>query len=82
MQRMTPGERKLKQQLKDLSIAVGRFLRQLDDLMVTPDSYRKGKEIAVLANKLELSNDHARFFALGVDYREDSLEKKLKEVGL
>jgi len=79
---MTPEERKLKKALKELSLAVSRFLRLLDDTMTQPEGKARGQAIAKLSNDLEMANDLVRFFSLGVDYRRDSLSRKRKEAGL
>jgi hypothetical protein len=34
-----------------------------------------GKRIAGLVNALEMSNDHARYFGLGIDFRKDQKKR-------
>lgn len=68
---IVPSERKLKQHLRDLSDAVTAHLSALDAAMKQPESAKRGRTIAKLANDLDLANDRVRYFALGVDYRTD-----------
>jgi hypothetical protein len=55
---------------------VGVFLRQLDNAMKLPSNAERGKQIAELANRLEMSRDGARYFSLGVNYRRDPEVKR------
>ncbi len=63
--------RELKKSLRQLTLATGVFLRQLDETMKLPDGKDRGVAIAKLSNALEYSRDEARYFALGIDYRHD-----------
>jgi hypothetical protein len=63
--------RKLRSHLNELTAAVGKHLRALDAEMKKPSDVERGKRIAALANDLDLANDRARYFGLGVDYRRD-----------
>jgi len=55
--------------LMDLTQAVGNFLTTLDRLMRTPSTIKRGQDITQLCNALELTNDLARHFGLGIDLR-------------
>ena len=69
-------ERKQRKHLQDLSVAVGTFLRAMDVLVKRPSDEKRGRDIALLLNTLEMANDQVRFFALGVDYRDDAQKNK------
>ena len=60
-----------KKYLKSLTETVGQFLVALDAVMKLPSTVDRGKEVAILANALEMENDKARYFGLGIDYRTD-----------
>lgn len=47
------------------------FLRWLDAEMVKPSSHERGKRIAQATNAFNMQVDAARYFTLGVDYRND-----------
>lgn len=59
---------------KALTNAVLAFIAQMDVVMKEPHSDDRDKMLARLINALEIENDRARYFALGVDFRTD--EKK------
>jgi len=63
--------------LEELSRACFIFLRRLDEVMADAkgNPLEAGKTIAALANRLEMANDEARYFNLGVDYRKDDKDK-------
>ncbi len=62
----------LRTHLQDLSQAVTAHLEALDKEMKRPGAPSdRGKNIARIANALDLANDRVRYFALGVDYRTD-----------
>jgi hypothetical protein len=63
--------RALEKSLKELTYSAGIFLRQLDGVMKQPESGKRGKLIAELANRLEYARDSVRYFTLGIDYRKD-----------
>jgi hypothetical protein len=67
--------RDLTKHLKDLTASVGGFLARLDIAMEGPSTESRGKRIASLASDLEMANDRARFFGLGIDYRGDKKRK-------
>jgi hypothetical protein len=71
---MNSIDRKYKEHLENLSGTVGVFLRVMDVLMQRPSDDKRGRDIALLLNKLEMQNDQARYFALGVDYQKDKKE--------
>ena len=54
-----------------LTKTVQMFLRAHDALMRQPSTVERGKRIARLSNALEMANDRARYFGLGIDYRTD-----------
>jgi phosphate uptake regulator len=63
--------RKVKKYLTDLTRSVRQYLTALDKVMAERESVERGRKIARLAGALELANDHARYFGLGVDWRKD-----------
>lgn len=63
--------RKLRKYLTELTIAVSNHLSALDKEMRQPSDAARGKRIAALSNNLEMANDSARYFGLGIDYRTD-----------
>lgn len=63
--------RELKKHLKDLTILVSNYLKNLDVVMKEPSTVERGRKIANLANSLDFFNDSARYFGLGVDFRKD-----------
>jgi hypothetical protein len=67
--------RDLTKHLKDLTTATGGFLARLDIVMEGPSTEARGRRIASLASDLEMANDRARFFGLGIDYRGDKKRK-------
>lgn len=66
-----------RKQVVALTNAVLAFIAQMDAVMKTPGSAERGRKIAELINALEVENDKARYFALGVDLRTDQ-KKPLK----
>jgi hypothetical protein len=58
--------RDLRRHLRDLTAAVAAHLEEIDREMRGPSSSDRGSRIAVLCNRLELANDMARRFGLGV----------------
>ena len=69
----------MKKALKELTNSVLAYLSKLDEVMKEPEGNKRGKRVAVLSNALEMANDQARYFALGIDYRKD---KKFKPTSL
>jgi hypothetical protein len=67
--------RDLTKHLKDLTASVGGFLARLDIVMEGPSTEARGKRVAELTNQLEMANDRARFFGLGINYRGDNKRK-------
>lgn len=65
--------KKLTAHLRDLTAAVTKHLRELDDALTLDRSVPGdvGQHLARIANDLDLANDRARYFGLGVDYRTD-----------
>jgi hypothetical protein len=46
-------------------------IERIDVLMKAPESAFRGKQIAEVTNALEMTNDGARYFGLGVNFRTD-----------
>jgi hypothetical protein len=63
--------RKYRNSLVAITDAVRLFLTALDGEMKKPSTLDRGKRIAALANQLEMANDNARYFGLGIDFRTD-----------
>lgn len=63
-----------RKQVVALTNAVMTYIKLSDALMKEPHSDDRDKRLARLINALEIENDRARYFALGVDFRTD--EKK------
>jgi hypothetical protein len=66
---MTKDERKLRKDLKRLALAVRSHLSLLEQVMRQPESRKRGEAVARLCNALELENDVAIRFGLGLDQR-------------
>ena len=60
--------RKYRRGLRDLTEAVSAALRMLDAEMKLPTSPERGSRIARICNGLQMSNDCAKRFALGLDW--------------
>lgn len=54
--------------LRELTVAVDDFLREMDAVMLLPPTAVKGRRIATLVNNLNLANERARYFGLGEDF--------------
>lgn len=68
--------RELTGHLKDLTACVECYLARHDAVMKGSTDDARGRRIAGLANALEMANDHARYFGLGIDYRGDGARKE------
>ena len=69
---MTDEERQirtLRQYLRNLTRDVGYCLDALANEMRTPSTVERGKRIAAICNKLNLSNDSAKRYGLGLSKR-------------
>lgn len=77
---MDKDDKKYKQALQELSMACFIFLRRLDEVMKPPATPEDGKTIATLANRLEIANDSARYFYLGVDFRNDDKDEEWQRI--
>ena len=64
-----------KEHLQKLTRAVNLYLATLDDVMKCKECVERGKSIAKLSNFLEMANDAAKHFGLGISFR----SKKFKE---
>ena len=71
----TKEERKLRKHLKRLTNDILLFLDALDKEMKKPSTSERGKRIAKLCNSMDMENDEARYFGLGVDFRRDNKER-------
>lgn len=58
--------RAMKKHLRDLSAVVGQCVTALDAEMKQPSTVARGSRIANITNALQLQNDIARRFGLGV----------------
>lgn len=67
--------RRLRKSLESMTKYVQAFLGALDVEMRKPSSPERGKRIAEISNKLDMANDHIRYFDLGIDYRKDKKPK-------
>lgn len=63
--------RSLKRHLRGLTAQVMTTINRIDHIMKMPESPTRGKLVAEAMNALEMSNDGARYFGLGVDFRKD-----------
>lgn len=63
--------KKYRAALQKLTLAVMTHVNALDKEMKRPSDNERGRRIAGLCNILEMANDHARYFGLGVDWRTD-----------
>lgn len=70
-----PEDRKLRKAFKAHTDDVKSFLVLLEDAMRRLRGEELGKRIADLANKLELRNDLARRFGLGLDWNGRKLKR-------
>lgn len=71
---ITPDQREiknLKKHLRGLTAQVMTTISRIDSIMKMPESPLRGKMVAEAMNALEMTNDGARYFALGVDFRTD-----------
>ena len=68
--------RKYKRALAALTAAVAQCVEELDATMREPESRGRGRKIAAVSNALEMANDTARYFGLGVDWRKDVKAKR------
>lgn len=63
--------RKLRRNLRSLTAQVMDTIARMDRIMKDPESNLRGKRVAEAMNALEMSNDGARYFGLGIDFRTD-----------
>lgn len=69
--------RKCRKELKHLTDQVQAFIILVDHEMKKPSTSERGSRIADLCNKLQMQNDVARRFTLGLDWN----GRKLKRAG-
>jgi len=74
-------ERESKKALLVLLDATGAFLEQFAATMKQPESKKRNKTIIELFGELNIARDRARYFALNIDFRTDSLDTKYKSLG-
>jgi hypothetical protein len=65
----------VRRHLVGLTSAVRTHLAALDQLMLGPSTYKRGRQVARLCNQLDMENDKARYFGLGIDFRTDKKSK-------
>ena len=68
---MADADRAHKHYLKSLTQAVAKSIAAIDAEMKKPSTPDRGKRIAAITNNLEIENDKARYFGLGIDWRVD-----------
>ena len=73
--------REYRKHLATLTVAVLAYLSRLDTVMKAPASRARDQEIARLTNALEMANDMARHFGLGIDLRTGKKERVNKVRG-
>jgi len=54
-----------------LTNSVMACIDEIDAVMKLPSDPSRGAKVAAITNALEMANDHARYFALGIDHRTD-----------
>jgi hypothetical protein len=73
---MTPREiREQQRHFKILGTQIIAFLAQIERLMLEPESRKRGEAIAVMCNALEMANDSAMRFGLGLQRKGVKLTK-------
>ena len=65
----------MKKYLTELTVAVRKSLDAIDMIMKGPSTVERGKRMAVVSNFLEIANDRARYFGLGINYRKDKMTR-------
>jgi hypothetical protein len=68
------GARKIgevREYLARLTTATGTLLAALDAEMRRPSDADRGRRVAAILDALEMANDSATFFGLGIDFRTD-----------
>ena len=65
----------VRKHLVGLTSAVRTHLAALDRLMQGSSTYERGRQVAQLCNQLNMENDKARYFGLGIDFRTDKKSK-------
>ena len=72
-------ERRLKTALKELTHSNLRFFEAFDEVMKQCTDRRTIKAVVTLINNLEVANDRARYFGLGLNFRTDGPARKHRE---
>jgi hypothetical protein len=70
--------RNLKRHLKDLVNSTQIFLDNMDIVMKRPSTPERGEMIAKQCNDLDMANQIARHFGLGVPFKDKSLNPPKK----
>jgi hypothetical protein len=65
--------RDTRRHLRDLVNAAGLAIVTLDDEMKKPSTEQRGRNVAKICNYLEMQNDSAAHFGLGLPLRKKSL---------
>jgi len=65
---MDKSEREVRRHLKELTQNVAVALARIDAVMDQPESNERGEMIAAIVNDLELANDSAMRFGLGMSF--------------
>ena len=60
---------KLKNDFRNLTVAVQKHVSLLDDVMKTPSTLERGRESAKLSNYLDAANDSAMHFGLDMSFK-------------
>lgn len=63
---------KEREHLATLTAFVAGTIAKLDAEMRLPSDHARGQRIAKIMNDLEMANDRARYFGLGIDWRTDN----------
>lgn len=67
--------RKYKKHLKDLTVEVNTCLEAIDKVIKKFPFHDCGRLVAQITNALEMENDRARYFGLGINSRTDKKGK-------
>jgi len=74
-EKSTKAERELRNHLRALALRVNYFLAALESEMLQKSTARRGGNIAKLSNDLEMQNDLALRFGLGLERRGGKIMK-------
>jgi hypothetical protein len=71
--------RALRKNLKELTWSVLVYLAEYDELMKLPGSGERGRKLAALANRLDVANDIAQRFGLGISF--PAIKRRKRKAG-